>query len=166
MKLNEITDNPGARKTSKRLGRGVGSGKGKTSGRGVKGQKARRGVALGGFEGGQMPIHMRTPKRGFKNIHRRRYVEVNIGRIQKAIDAGKLDAAAEIDAAVLRAAGLLRHVRDGVRLLAQGEITAKISITVVGASKAAIAAVEEKGGKVTLTVPPPAAEDGEAQASA
>lgn len=159
MKLNEIRDNPGARKVGKRLGRGMGSGLGKTSGSGHKGQKARSGVAVKGFEGGQMPLHRRLPKRGFTNIFRRDYVEVNLGRLQQAIDAGKLDAGKAIDAAALKEAGLFKSPRDGVRLLAQGELTSKISLTVSGASKAAVAAVEKAGGSVTVIAPKAAKQD-------
>ncbi len=159
MKLNEIRDNAGARKVGKRLGRGIGSGLGKTSGHGHKGQKARSGVAIKGFEGGQMPLHRRLPKRGFKNIFRRDYVEVNLGRLQQAIDAGKLDAGKPVDAAALKEAGLFKSQRDGVRLLAQGELKTKIDITVAGASKAAVAAVEKAGGSVTVNEPKPAKQD-------
>jgi large subunit ribosomal protein L15 len=149
MKLNEIRDNPGALKSRKRVGRGIGSGKGKTSGSGVKGQKSRTGVAIGGFEGGQMPLHRRLPKRGFKNIFRKEYQVVNLGRIQKAIDEGKLQATG-IDGAKLQAAGLVR-VGDGpIRLLNKGALSAKISVSVNAASAAAIAAVEKAGGKVEL----------------
>jgi large subunit ribosomal protein L15 len=150
MKLNQLSDNPGSRKARIRVGRGIGSGKGKTAGRGGKGQTARTGVRIKGFEGGQMPLHMRLPKRGFNNVFRRDYVVVNLGRLQAAIDAGRLDASQTIDAEALRKAGLVRHVRDGVRLLASGELKAKISVSVVGASKAAIAAVEKAGGTVVL----------------
>lgn len=150
MKLTDLRDNPGATRTFKRVGRGIGSGKGKTSGRGVKGQGARSGVSLNGFEGGQMPLHRRLPKRGFNNIFRRDLVEVNLGRIQAAIDAKKLDAAQTIDAAALVAAGVLRRARDGVRLLGTGELTAKVQIVVDGASKPAVAAVEKAGGSVTV----------------
>ena len=153
MKLNQISDNPGARQTRTRLGIGVGSGKGKTGGRGVKGQKARRGVAVNGFEGGQMPIYMRLPKRGFTPHRAWKFAWVNIGRIEAAVKAGKLDAKKPIDADVLIAAGLLRRSRDGVRLLAKGEIKSKVELVVAGASKAAIAAVEKAGGKVTVTWP-------------
>jgi large subunit ribosomal protein L15 len=158
MKLNELRDNPGARPTSKRLGRGIGSGKGKTSGKGVKGQKARAGVALNGFEGGQMPIYRRLPKRGFFNPFRKEYAPVNLGALAKAIEAGKLDAAQPITEDTLRAAGLVggRKVA-GVRLLAQGEIGRAITITVSGASAAARAAVEQAGGTVTTTVAEPEA---------
>jgi len=156
MRLNQISDNAGAHKMRMRVGRGIGSGKGKTSGRGVKGQKARTGVAVKGFEGGQMPLHRRLPKRGFKNILRLRYVAVNLGTLQAAIEAGKLDAKAMIDAAMLQAAGIIRRAHDGVRLLGKGEIKAAITIAVAGASASAVAAVEKAGGKVTL--PPPPAE--------
>lgn len=151
-RLNEIADNPGSAKKLMRVGRGVGSGKGKTGGRGVKGQKSRRGVSINGFEGGQMPVHMRAPKRGFNKLNRARYAEVNLGRLQKAIDAGKLDAG-NVDEAALVAAGLVRRVRDGVRLLAQGDLKAKVKVTVTGASAAAVRAVEKAGGSVTLTKP-------------
>lgn len=151
MKLNELRDNPGARKPKKRLGRGIGSGLGKTSGRGHKGAKARSGVAVKGFEGGQMPIYRRLPKRGFHNPFRPDYVEVNLGRLQQAIDDKKLDPGKPIDGAALVDAGVLRRVRDGVRLLAKGELKAQISITVAGASKAAVEAVQKLGGSVTQT---------------
>jgi len=153
MKLNQISDNPGARKTRMRVGLGVGSGKGKTAGRGVKGQKARRGVAINGFEGGQMPIYMRLPKRGFTPFSSKTFSEVNIGKIEEFVKAGKLDAKKPIDADVLIAAGLLRRAKDGVRLLAKGEIKSKVELVVYGASKAAIEAVEKAGGKVTVTKP-------------
>ncbi|MGE0725884.1 MAG: 50S ribosomal protein L15 [Alphaproteobacteria bacterium] len=152
MKLNEIRDNPGARKKSKAVGRGIGSGKGKTSGRGGKGQTARSGVALAGFEGGQTPLHRRLPKRGFTSPFKKDYQLANLAGLQKAIDDGKLDASQPIDADALRKAGVIGKVRDGVRLLAQGEITAAVTITVTGASAAAIAAVEKAGGKVILPV--------------
>ena len=152
-RLNEISDNPGATKGRMRVGRGVGSGKGKTCGRGVKGQKSRRGVSINGFEGGQMPIHMRAPKRGFNKLNRARYVEVNLGRLQTAIDAGKIDVKKDVDEAALVAAGLVRRVRDGVRLLAQGDITTKVKLVVTGATASAIAAVEKAGGSVTVTKP-------------
>jgi large subunit ribosomal protein L15 len=150
MKLNQLSDSPGSRKARIRVGRGIGSGKGKTAGRGGKGQTARTGVRIKGFEGGQMPLHMRLPKRGFNNVFRRDFVVVNLGRLQAAIDAGRLDASQTINTEALRKAGLVRHVRDGVRLLASGELKAKVSVEVVGASKAAIAAVEKAGGKVVL----------------
>jgi large subunit ribosomal protein L15 len=153
MKLNQISDKEGARKKRMRVGLGVGSGKGKTAGRGVKGQKARRGVAINGFEGGQMPIYMRLPKRGFTPFNAKSYAEVNIGRIEDAIKAGKLDAKKTIDAAALIASGVLRRSKDGVRLLAKGELKSKIELVVSGASKAAIEAVEKAGGKVTVTEP-------------
>ena len=151
MKLNEIKDNPGAHYRAKRVGRGIGSGKGKTSARGGKGQTARTGVALNGFEGGQTPLHRRLPKRGFNNkIFRRDFVVVNLGRLQIAIDRGRVKPEGTLDAAALKAAGLVRRVRDGVRLLAKGEIKTPITIAVAGASQAAIAAVEKVGGKVIL----------------
>lgn len=153
MRLNQLSDNPGARKARTRVGRGIGSGKGKTGGRGVKGQKSRAGVALKGYEGGQMPLHRRLPKRGFKNIFRREYAVVNLGRLQSAIDAGKLDAGQTINGDALRAAGLAGRAKDGVRLLAKGELKAKLAIEVAGASKAAIAAVEKAGGTVKVTAP-------------
>jgi large subunit ribosomal protein L15 len=158
MKLSELADNPGARKARLRVGRGIGSGKGKTGGRGVKGQKARAGVAVKGFEGGQMPMHRRLPKRGFRNVWAKTLNEVNLGRIQQAIDAGKLDPAAPIDAAALVKAGVLRRVKDGVRVLGDGEIKAKVSLSVNGASKSAAAAVEKAGGTVTILAPKPEAE--------
>ncbi len=152
MKLNELRDNDGSRKGRMRVGRGIGSGKGKTAGRGQKGAKARSGVAINGFEGGQMPLHMRIPKRGFNNIFRKDYAEINLGMVQKAIDAGKLDAKDVIDQAALRAVGLSRGGKNGVRLLAKGELTTKVSFAVAGASKAAVEAVEKLGGKVELVV--------------
>ena len=155
MRLNELRDNPGAAKLRTRIGRGIGSGKGKTGGRGVKGQKSRSGVAIKGFEGGQMPLHMRLPKRGFNKPNRKAWAEINLGRLQKAIDEGKIDAAQPIDAAALIGAGLVRRELDGVRLLAKGELKAKVEITVAGASQSAIEAVEKAGGKVNL----PAADD-------
>jgi len=153
MRLNQLSDNPGARKTRIRVGRGIGSGKGKTGGRGGKGQTARTGVAINGFEGGQMPLYRRLPKRGFKNIFALDFVEVNTGRLQQAIDAGRLDAGKPVDAEALRAAGLIGRPRDGVRLLGQGELKAKLEITVAGASKSAKEAVEKAGGKLTVTIP-------------
>ena len=152
MRLNELRDRPGARQARKRVGRGMGSGRGKTSTRGQKGQKSRSGVAIKGFEGGQMPIHMRLPKRGFKNIFTKRYAVVNLGRIQAAIDAKRLDAKKPITIEVLGAAGLVGKVRDGVRLLAKGELKDKASFEVTGASAAAVAAVEKLGGSVKLPV--------------
>jgi large subunit ribosomal protein L15 len=160
MKLNEIRDNSGAHRTSKRLGRGIGSGKGKTSGKGVKGQKARTGVALNGFEGGQMPIYRRLPKRGFFNPFRKVYAPVNLGTLEAAIAAGRIDAGQPITEESLRAAGLVRGRRiAGVRLLAKGEITRAVTITVSGASAAATEAVQKAGGSVTTTVPLRAAEE-------
>ncbi len=150
MKLNELADKAGATKDRMRVGRGIGSGKGKTAGRGVKGQKARSGVAIKGFEGGQMPLHRRLPKRGFTNIFAKDYNAVGLDRVQKAIDAGKLDGKAPVTAAALATAGVIRRERDGVRLLANGEITAKVDFEVAGASKAAIAAVEKAGGTVKI----------------
>jgi len=150
MKLNEIKDNEGARKLRTRIGRGIGSGKGKTGGRGQKGQKSRSGVSINGFEGGQMPLHMRIPKRGFNNPFGKDYAVVNLGMIQKFIDAKKLANKGTIDHAALKAAGLARGGKDGVRLLAKGEIKAKITISVAGASKSAVAAVEKAGGKVEI----------------
>ena len=152
MNLNELRDNPGARLKSKRLGRGIGSGKGKTSGKGVKGQKAREGVSLNGFEGGQLPIYRRLPKRGFHNLFRKVYAPVNLGSLDAAIAAGKLDGAQPITEAILIKAGLARGDKDGVRLLARGEITRAVTITGSGASAAAQAAVEQVGGSVTTTV--------------
>lgn len=153
MKLNELSDNSGAVKARKRVGRGVGSGTGKTGGRGVKGQKSRSGVALNGFEGGQMPIYMRLPKRGFKKPNAKRYTWVNLSRIAKAIETGQIDGKAEITEEVLVTSGVLRRSRDGVRLLAKGEAPKGVNITVTGASKAAIEAVKAAGGNVTVTAP-------------
>jgi len=151
MKLNELRDNPGARPTGKRLGRGIGSGLGKTSGKGHKGAKARKSNnKLPYFEGGQMPLYRRLPKRGFKNPTRPDYAEVNVGRVQAAIEAGKLDAGKTIDAEALIAAGLVRRGLDGIRLLGQGELKTAVTIEVVGASKGAVAAVEQAGGKVVV----------------
>jgi large subunit ribosomal protein L15 len=150
IKLNDLRDNPGARQGRVRVGRGIGSGLGKTAGRGQKGQKSRSGVAVKGFEGGQMPLHMRLPKRGFNNIFARDYAEVNLGAIQKMIDAKKLDAKGTLDHDALKAAGLARGGKDGVRLLAKGELTTKVSFKVAGASKSAVAAVEKAGGKVEI----------------
>jgi large subunit ribosomal protein L15 len=154
MKLHELAGPAGARKTRKRIGRGIGSGKGKTGGRGGKGQTARSGVRIKGFEGGQMPLHRRLPKRGFKNVmFARKLNEVNLGRIQQAVDAGRLDPAAQIDAAALVKAGILRRAKDGVRLLGGGEIKAKVTLSVFGASKSAVAAVEKAGGTVEILAP-------------
>ena len=159
MKLNELSDNAGARKGRMRVGRGIGSGKGKTAGRGQKGAKARSGVSVAGFEGGQMPLHMRIPKRGFNNIFAKDYAEVNLGLVQKAIDAGKLDAKKPIDHAALRAAGLARGGKDGVRLLGKGDFTAKASFAVAGVSKGAREAIEKAGGKVELPEAQPSEHD-------
>jgi len=154
MQLHDLAGRPGARKTRKRIGRGIGSGTGKTGGRGGKGQTARSGVRIKGFEGGQMPLHRRLPKRGFKNTKfAKKLNEVNLGRIQAAIDAGSLDAAATVDAAALVKAGLLRRAKDGVRLLGDGELKAKITLAVYGASKSAVAAVEKAGGTVEILAP-------------
>ena len=151
MKLNEVKDNPGSTKSAKRVGRGIGSGTGKTSGSGHKGQKARSGVSINGFEGGQMPIHRRLPKRGFTNVFRKNYVEVNLGRLQGAIDSGKLDASQPVDALALVGAGVISKMRDGVRILAKGELnTKKVEIHAAGASAAAVKAVEKAGGKIIV----------------
>ncbi len=148
VKLNQISDNESARKTGKRVGRGIGSGKGKTGGRGVKGQKSRTGVAIKGFEGGQMPLYRRLPKRGFTNIFAKDYNEVGLGRIQAAIDAGKLDAKAAVTAESLKEAGVIRRVKDGVRILGNGELKAAVNFEVAGASKPAAAAIEKAGGSL------------------
>ena len=154
MKLHELAGRPGARKTRKRIGRGIGSGVGKTGGRGGKGQTARSGVRIKGFEGGQMPLHRRLPKRGFKNVKfARKLNEINLDRLQSAIDAGRLDLAATIDAAALVKAGVLRRAKDGVRLLGGGELKAKVALAVFGASKSAVAAVEKAGGTVQILAP-------------
>ena len=150
MKLNELRDNPGARKGRVRVGRGIGSGLGKTAGRGQKGQKSRSGVSVWGFEGGQMPLHMRLPKRGFNNVFAKDYAEVNVGAIQKAIDAGKLDAKGTLDHDALKAAGLARGGKDGVRLLGKGELKAKLALKIAGASKGAREAVEKAGGSIEI----------------
>jgi len=158
MKLHELADRPGARKKRARIGRGTGSGIGKTGGRGGKGQTARSGVRIKGFEGGQMPLHRRLPKRGFKNVSfARRLNEVNLEKIQAAIEAGKLDVSATVDAAALVKAGVLRRPKDGVRLLGSGEIKTKVDFAVWGASKSALAAVEKAGGSVTILAPKPQA---------
>jgi large subunit ribosomal protein L15 len=157
MSLNDLRDNPGARLKSKRLGRGIGSGKGKTSGKGVKGQKAREGVALNGFEGGQLPIYRRLPKRGFHNHFRKEYAPVNLGALDAAIASGKIDGAQPITEATLYAAGLASNDKDGIRLLADGTLSRAITITVSGASATAKAAVEAAGGSLTTTVAPKAA---------
>ncbi|MBG6148160.1 large subunit ribosomal protein L15 [Labrenzia sp. EL_142] len=150
MKLNELRDNEGAVSERTRVGRGIGSGKGKTGGRGVKGQKSRSGVSIKGFEGGQMPLHRRLPKRGFTNIFAKDYNTVSVGRVQKAIDAGKLDASETVTVEVLKAAGVVKRVRDGVRIVANGELTTAVTFEVAGASKGAVAAIEKAGGKVAV----------------
>ena len=150
MKLTEIRDNPGAAKGKIRVGRGIGSGKGKTGGRGVKGQKARSGVAVKGFEGGQMPLHRRLPKRGFFNIFAKDLNEVNLGRVQQAVEAGKLDAKSAVTVEALVTAGILARVRDGVKVLGNGELKTKLSFEVYGASKSAVAAIEKAGGSVKI----------------
>jgi large subunit ribosomal protein L15 len=160
MKLSDIADNSGSRKKRMRVGRGIGSGKGKQSGRGGKGQTARTGVRIKGFEGGQMPLHRRLPKRGFNNVFRVEYAEINLDRLQEAIDAKTLDAANAINAEALVKAGVLRRAKAGVRLLGRGELKAKINIEVHGASKSAIEAVEKAGGSVKILAP--AKEEGEA----
>jgi large subunit ribosomal protein L15 len=153
MKLNELRDNPGASKKRKRVGRGPGSGLGKTAGRGIKGQKARSGVAINAFEGGQMPLYQRLPKRGFNQPNRKEFAVINLGMLQKFIDAGKIDAGAEITEDALVASGLVRRKRDGVRLLAKGELTAAVNLRLTGASKAAVEAVEKAGGAVATLAP-------------
>jgi large subunit ribosomal protein L15 len=158
MKLNEIRDNKGARKGRVRVGRGIGSGLGKTAGRGQKGQKSRSGVSIWGFEGGQMPLHMRIPKRGFNNLFAKDFAEVNVGAIQKAIDAGRLDAKGTLDHDALKAAGLARGGRDGVRILGKGELKAKLAVRVAGISAGARQAIEGAGGAVELIEQVPAAE--------
>ena len=158
MKLNDLREKPGAVKARKRVGRGIGSGTGKTGGRGVKGQKSRSGVAINGFEGGQMPIYRRLPKRGFTNIFAKDFNTVSVERVQTAIDAGKLDASAVVTVETLVAAGVIRRAKDGVRLLSNGEITAKVTFDVAGASKAAIEKVEKAGGSVKLPEAASAAE--------
>ena len=150
MQLNQISDNKGSRKAKKRVGRGIGSGTGKTSARGHKGQKSRSGVAIKGFEGGQMPLYRRLPKRGFNNIFAKTYRAINIGQLQAAVDAKRLDAKKPVDEAAIVSAGLVKNPRDGIRLLAKGELKTKLNITVTGASKAAVAAVEKAGGEITL----------------
>ena len=157
MKLNDLRDNPGATPRKQRVGRGAGSGRGKTAGRGIKGQKSRSGVAIKGFEGGQMPIYQRLPKRGFNNPGRKDWAVVNLGLIQKFIEAGKLDAAQPITEEALVASGLVRRKRDGIRVLAKGDFSAKAEIRVSGASRPAIAAVEAAGGTLTVTSAAPSA---------
>ena len=161
MKLSDIADNAGSRKKRMRVGRGIGSGKGKTSGRGGKGQTARTGVRIKGFEGGQMPLHRRLPKRGFNNVFALEFVEINLDRLQQAIDAKQLDASATINAETLVKSRVLRRAKDGVRLLGRGEIKAKVNIEVHGASKSAVAAVEKAGGSVKI-LEPAKQEEGEA----
>ncbi|MEE3358324.1 MAG: 50S ribosomal protein L15 [Pseudomonadota bacterium] len=150
MKLHELRDNEGATKRKKRIGRGPGSGKGKMGGRGIKGQKSRSGVAINGYEGGQMPLYQRLPKRGFNKPNRKAYAVVNLGLIQKFVDAGKLDAGNTITEDALVASGLVRRKLDGIRVLAKGEVTAKLTLDVTGASKSAVEAVEKAGGSVTV----------------
>jgi large subunit ribosomal protein L15 len=151
MKLNELHDNPGATKARKRVARGPGSGKGKTGGRGIKGQTSRSGVAINGYEGGQMPLHRRMPKRGFNQPDPKSFAVVNLGLLQKFVDAGKIDVNAPVTEDALVASGLVRRKRDGVRLLAKGALTARLDLTLTGASKAAVEAVEKAGGSVSLT---------------
>jgi large subunit ribosomal protein L15 len=151
MKLHELHDNEGANRKKKRIGRGPGSGKGKTGGRGIKGQKSRSGVAINGYEGGQMPLYQRLPKRGFNNRNSKSYSVVNLGLIEKFVDAGKLDSKAEITEDTLVASGLVRRKRDGIRILAKGELKSKLKLSVTGASKAAIEAVSKTGGSLTIT---------------
>jgi large subunit ribosomal protein L15 len=158
MKLHEIRDNDGANRKKKRVARGPGSGKGKTAGRGIKGQSSRSGVALNGYEGGQMPLYRRLPKRGFTKPNAKSFAVVNLGQIQSFIDAGKIDATAELTEDALVASGLVRRKLDGIRLLAKGEVTAALTIAVTGASKSAVEAVEKAGGKVSLPVLTEAAE--------
>ena len=157
MRLNELSDNPGAARPKKRIARGPGSGKGKTGGRGIKGYKSRSGSVVGGYEGGQMPIHRRLPKRGFNTPFPKTHAVVNLGLIQKFIDAGKLDASKPIDEDALVASGLVRRKKDGVRVLAKGDLTTEgVTLNVTGASRSAIAAVEAKGGTLTVAAPAPA----------
>ncbi|ARE39506.1 LSU ribosomal protein L15p (L27Ae) [Rhodovulum sp. P5] len=158
MKLNELRDNEGAAKRAKRIGRGPGSGKGKMGGRGIKGQKSRSGVAINGYEGGQMPLYQRLPKRGFNKPNRKQYAVVNLGLVQKFIDAGKIDAGQPITEDVLVASGLVRRKLDGVRILAKGDLTAKVTLDVTGASKSAIEAVEKTGGSLKIAAPAAATE--------
>ena len=153
MKLNELRDNPGATKKAKRIGRGPGSGKGKMGGRGIKGQKSRSGVAINAYEGGQMPLYQRLPKRGFNKPNRKEFAVINLGLIEKFLEAGKLDAKAEITEDALVASGLVRRKLDGIRVLAKGDISKKVTITVTGASKAAVEAVEKAGGKLNVAAP-------------
>ncbi len=161
MKLNELRDNPGAARKAKRVARGPGSGKGKTAGRGIKGQKSRSGVAINAYEGGQMPLYQRLPKRGFNKPNRKAFAVINLGLLQKFVDAGKLDASAEITEATLVSTGIVRRRLDGIRVLGKGELTAALTLSVTGASKSAVEAVERAGGKLTVTAPaaPEAAAD-------
>ena len=163
MKLNELRDNEGARKSRMRVGRGIGSGKGKTAGRGQKGQKSRSGVSIWGFEGGQMPLHMRLPKRGFNNIFAKDYAEVNVGAIQKALDAGKLSADGTLDHDAFKAAGLARGGKDGVRILGKGSLSAKLAVRVAGISAGARQAIEGAGGSVEVIEVVPAADKAKAK---
>ena len=163
MKLNELADNKGARKKRKRVGRGPGSGKGTTAGRGTKGQGSRSGVSLLGFEGGQMPLYRRMPKRGFTNPFRKRYAVINLDTLERAVEAKKLDAKKPVNGQVLKDAGVVTHLRDGVRLLGKGELKAKLSIEVAGASKSAVAAVEKAGGSITVLQAKPAASESVAE---
>lgn len=158
MKLNQLRDNPGAARKKKRVARGPGSGKGKTAGRGIKGQKSRSGVAISAYEGGQMPLYQRLPKRGFNKPNRKSFAVVNLGLIQKFVDAGKLDAGQPVTEEALAACGLVRRTLDGVRVLAKGEVTSALTITVTGASQAAVDAVAAAGGSLTRTAAPAAAE--------
>ena len=151
MKLNELHDNPGASRKKKRVARGPGSGKGKMGGRGIKGQTSRSGVALNGYEGGQMPLYRRLPKRGFTKPNRKEYVVINLGQLQAFVDAGKIDGNADVTETALVESGLVRRARDGVRLLAKGEITSALTLTLAGASKTAVEAIEKAGGRITLT---------------
>jgi large subunit ribosomal protein L15 len=153
MKLNELSDNPGATKKRKRVGRGPGSGTGKTGGRGIKGQKSRSGVSINGYEGGQMPLYQRLPKRGFNKPNRKSYAVVNLGLIQKFVDAGKIDAKSAITEDALVASGLVRRKLDGIRILAKGDVTSKLELQVTGASKSAVDAVAKAGGSLTITAP-------------
>jgi large subunit ribosomal protein L15 len=153
MRLHELHDNPGATKRRKRVGRGPGSGMGKTGGRGIKGQKSRSGVAINAFEGGQMPLYQRLPKRGFNKPNRKEFAVINLGGLQKFIDAGRIDPAADVTEEILVASGLVRRRRDGIRLLGKGEITAAVRLSVTGASKSAVEAIEKAGGSVTLAAP-------------
>jgi len=161
MKLHELSDNPGAAKKQKRVARGPGSGKGKTAGRGIKGQKSRSGVAIGGYEGGQMPLYRRLPKRGFTKPNRKEWAVVNLGLIQKFVEAGKIDASVEITEDTLVTSGLTNHKRDGIRILAKGAITTKLTLVVSGASKAAVEAIEAAGGAITVTYTSPNAKAAE-----